>query len=435
MPSLQRQLTLGLSLTLAALLLILWWLAAGLMENLAEELIQARLEHDSETLLQAVQITAEGGVAMNPERVPVIYQRPLSGHYFVLVWGGGQLRSRSLWDDDLPTQPLAAGISMQTRLTGPADQPLLALSQGYLKKGQSLTLLVAEETSALQRLMGRFHIAFGTLTLAIIVASLIAQGLIVRRSLRSLDTLRGELRLLEQGKLSTLSEGVPKEIKPLVQELNRLLTLLEKRLRRSRNGLGNLAHAVKRPINLIRQQLDRDTDPIAPQEIGRHIEEIRLLTERELQRARLVGAPTPGRLFFPRQELPDLIELLKRLHASKETHVELAIHHDAPLAADRDDMLELFGNLLDNAFKWAESRIACRIDGQTITIRDDGPGCASDKLKQISERGVRIDEAIEGHGLGLAIVKDLVNLYDGSMLLENLRPNGFQVTVTLSQVS
>lgn len=430
MPSLQRQLNLGLSLTLAALLLVLWWLAAGLMAGLTEELIHARLEHDGETLLRAVRLTPRGQPEMDPERVPVIYQRPLSGHYFTLQGDGFHIRSRSLWDEELPASPLATGESRLEHQTGPAGQPLLVRSRGYRKQDQTFTLTVAEETSALQQLMRHFHIAFGILTLAMIGASLLAQALIVRRSLRSLDTLRQELALLEQGLVDSLSESVPREIQPLVREINRLLSVLAKRIHRSRNGLGNLAHAVKRPINLIRQQLDQGDNAPDPAEIRRLTEEIRRLTERELQRARLVGAATPGRLFSPGQELPALIELLKRLHADKGIRVELEIAAP-PLPADRDDMLELFGNLLDNAFKWAESRVLCRIRGRLITIQDDGPGCAPALLRQITERGVRTDEAVDGHGLGLAIVKDLITLYGGELQLENIQPHGLRVTVQL----
>lgn len=430
-PSLQHQLNLGLSLTLAVLLLLLWWLTAGLMERLAEELISARLKHDAETLLQAVALGHDGTLSLTPDQIPHIYHRPLSGHYYQLQQGAQPIRSRSLWDAELPKTELPPGEQRSRYIDGPADQPLLLRVAGYRKQGQAFTLSLGEDISATRDRLLNFHLAFGLLTLTIIIASLLAQRIIVRRALRTLDTLRTELSQLEQGRISNLSEQVPAEIRPLVEELNRLLRLLSERLQRSRNGLGNLAHAVKRPINLIRQHLDRNQGPIDPAEIRRFTEDIRQLTERELKRARLAGAPTPGRLFDPRAELPQLLELLQRIHGDKRIDARLQIDTRAPLSADRDDMLELFGNLLDNAFKWAESRVQCRVSEHRITILDDGPGCEPALLRRITQRGARLDEATEGHGLGLAIVRDLVQLYGGTIRLENVKPQGLKVVVEL----
>jgi signal transduction histidine kinase len=434
--SLQHQLNIGLSLTLAALLLALWWFTAALIGMLAEELIAARLHHDAESLLQATRIGADGALEMDQRGIDAIYQRPLSGHYYMVQSAEHRLRSRSLWDHDLGrSSPLTAGQQRLARTEGPAQQPLLTLVAGFNKQGTDLTVTVAEDISSTNRQLRRFHWAFGLLTLLIILASLLLQRRVVRHSLQALDHLRQELRQLEQGRILTISQQVPNEVRPLVDEVNHLLLLLKQRLERSRNALGNLAHSLKRPINLIRQSLDDPASELDRQQIRRLSEEIRLLTERELKRARLAGNATPGKLFDAARELPQLLRVLERLHAPKRIRVELQLSGQEQLRADRDDMLELFGNLLDNAFKWATQQVRCCLSADRqdirIVIEDDGPGCQPEMLRDITDRGARLDESREGHGLGLAMVRDLLELYGGAIEFANLTPFGFRVSVRL----
>lgn len=444
MSSLQGRLRLGLALPLSLLLGLLWWLTAGLMERLTEDLVATRLKHDGQALLAALHFDAAAQPQIDTERLPPVYRQPLSGHYYQLQVQGpptiGEIRSRSLWDNELALAQLPPGEQRITLINGPGNQPLMLWLAGFEKHGRRLTLGVAEDLNMAQAALRTFHLAFGILTLLIIAAALASQWLVVTRSLRSLEQVRRELGQLEQGRIDTLTPEVPDEIRPLVEEVNRLLILLGQRLERSRNALGNLAHALKSPLALIRQRLEQTPEGPAQRQAGqREIAEqtglIQRLIERELRRARLAGPAAPGRSFHPAEELPALSEVLKRMHPERQLSFELAAPPELRIPADRDDMLELLGNLLDNAAKWAREKIRCEIEadatGSSIRIDDDGPGCTPQQLRTLTRRGLRLDESVQGHGLGLSIADELVQLYGGEMDFSTSPLGGLRVAIRL----
>jgi signal transduction histidine kinase len=255
------------------------------------------------------------------------------------------------------------------------------------------------------------------------VLLLVVQGFIVRRSLSSLKKVREERQEILEGSRSAFSDNVPQEILPLVEEANHLLELLSQRLERSRNALGNLAHALKGPLSVVMQYLsnpDNMKNKVQFGQAGKQVQRIQELMDRELRRARLVGKGVSSKRFDPHAELPDLVGLLMQVYASKEVSLTYSVEPDTPSFGDREDMHELLGNLLDNACKWSVSRVHCRIYGETesgihIIVEDDGSGLSGDELDRLMSRGVRLDESVEGHGLGLSIVKDIVRLYSGEI--------------------
>ena len=229
-------------------------------------------------------------------------------------------------------------------------------------------------------------------------------------------------------------------MQPLVTEVNRLIALMDQRLQRSRNALGNLAHALKGPLNLITQICDNETlkqHPDIRNELLQHTKILQQLIDHELKRARLAGSGGSGQYFYPQQELPSLEKLLLRLYEHKSLQIQHVYPDHALGDTDRDDMLELLGNLLDNACKWACHKVMYSIQQDHaihITVQDDGPGCNDEQLQTLTKRGVRLDESIPGHGLGLAIVKDIVNLYGGSLGFDRSPElGGLRVNIILHQ--
>jgi signal transduction histidine kinase len=136
------------------------------------------------------------------------------------------------------------------------------------------------------------------------------------------------------------------------------------------------------------------------------------------------------------EELPILVEVLKRVYPQKEINVQLIIDENCEIQADRNDMLEVFGNLFDNAFKWSKSQIICRVashDGTVINIEDDGIGCDKVQLDSLTQRGTQVDSHINGTGLGLAIVQDIVDLYKGEIIFLNSHLGGLSVQIKLNK--
>ncbi len=421
MRSLRRTLLLALGLSLVFTLALLWWVADQRIRTLSEGLVGNRLMHDGESLVAAME-WVEGRLQVEPQRLGLIYQRPFSGHYYQVESQGEVLHySRSLWDNPLPTQPLPVGEVELQRLSGPLDHTLLAYRFGVEKQGHDLTVVVAEDLTPLQEQLEHFHLSLALITLVVLLLLLLAQRLVVRATTAPLDALRDQLRALRKGERHSLDSPLPVELAPLQQEINRLLGLLDERLQRSRNATGNLAHALKAPLSLLTQLFDDPRllqHPDLQQALQGQLERMRQLMERELRRARLAGGHHPGQLFDPKAALDDLAELLSRIYAERHLRITRQVPTDlGGLPFDREDMLELCGNLLDNAAKWARREVVVTLqrEADTLQIRvgDDGPGCPDAQLDQLTRRGNRVDEATAGHGLGLAIVADVVRLYHG----------------------
>ena len=425
MSSLQRRLQLGLAASVLVLLPLLIWGGGTAVRGLVREHSLAGLDHDAEALLGAMRLVPSGGLELPEAVLAPVYRQPFSGHYFLVVDDAGAVQqSRSLWDQRVALDTVAPGERRVLELAGPQGQSLLVLAAGYRKEGRAVTVAVAEDLAPIERAITRYQLATALVALAVLVGLMLVQRGLVRRAFRSLDGVREDVRRVETGEASGLREDVPDEVGPLVREVNRLLALLEQRLQRSRNAVGNLAHALKAPLTLLLQQVDGDAlrdRPEARVALRQQAERIQDLMERELRRARLAGAGTVSRHFHPGRDVPALLDALRRMHDRDGLRIEAAHLPDLAVPLDDEDMIELLGNLLDNACKWAAStvRLDLRVDGPLwIRVEDDGPGLGDADAEQMLERGTRLDETRAGHGLGLAIVRDIVTLYGGRLALE-----------------
>ncbi len=431
MKSLQGRLHIGLSATLVLLMLVLWWFTTAGINHVSEQMINSRLEHDGEALLASLQMDESGQWQLKESQVGHIYQRVFSGHYYVIQIADQRLRSRSLWDYHLQ-QPQWA------HQPGPDEQLLLVWHREFQLNQQTVQILVAEDITPLQQSLRRFTYFYALGCLLMLLLLLLVQRWVVNHSLIAIKQVSNELDALSEGELNSLSGKVPEEIKPLVDEVNRLLQLLSQRLQRSRNAVGNLAHSLKHPLNLLMQLTENATlDEATKTELRNSTQQIYQLMERELKRARIAGAGLPGQHFDAAAELPVLIDVLKRVYQQKNLQITYQIEHNKEYTADRNDMLELLGNLLDNACKWANSQVRCCIEsdqGLSIMIEDDGEGCDDQQLSNLIHRGTRIDESVSGSGLGLAIVNDIVDLYQGELLFQRSELGGLEVRVKLGVV-
>jgi signal transduction histidine kinase len=421
MHSLQLRLGVGLGISLVVLLGLLWLVVDFAIRALTEDFIASRLEHDAESLLAAIIFDSVGQPRIGPGDLDPIYHRAFSGHYFRVDGRDRVLRSQSLWDEDLPHAQVPAGRTAVAHVEGPQRRPLLVVSAGYRKRGQDLTISVAEDLSTLEEERREFRLAFAAMTGMVLLVLLLSQGLIVRRSLRPLGTAREDILRLERGEVEELTSEVPAEMQPLVREVNRLLSLLTRRLERSRNALGNLAHALKGPLTRVTELLDREelrARATLRSALLEQLKTIRERVERELKRARLAGSLVPGARFHPEQEVPPLVDALRTMYHARDLQIEYRMESGIDCFADRQDILELLGNLLDNACKWARHRVRLRIEraeGLSFFIEDDGPGVAEADRVRLAQRGVRVDESVSGHGLGLAIARDIVAEYGGNI--------------------
>nr|WP_256352648.1 sensor histidine kinase [Pseudomonas sp. PDM31] len=407
----------------------LWLFEIGLQRYLEDG-----LRNDSESLLLAM-VRGPQGLQLDERHLSPAYQRPFSGHYFRIDFADNHWRSRSLWDQELP--PLAQpGLNSNLQL-GPDGQQLLVLRTDYRRQGQSISISVAQDYTPVRESFRRIRQIGLGLGLAGLLVILLLQRITVRRALRPLETAREQIAQLQQGQRSQLDDRVPVELEPLVAQINHLVAHTEDSLKRSRNALGNLGHALKTPLAVLlslasSEQLD--AHPQLRKTLKAQLEQVQTRLNRELNRARLSGDALPGALFDCDGELPGLLATLNMIHGE---HLELSYRAPTGLQLpwDREDLLELLGNLLDNACKWADAEVRLSVvetvQGFELSVEDDGPGIPEDRRDQVFSRGTRLDEQTDGHGLGLGIVRDIVDAWGGTLSLLESEWGGLKVLIEL----
>lgn len=423
--SIEGRLQFGLGFSLALLIVGAWWLGHQALHRAAEAYALSRLQHDGEALLGALEISPEGAPVLGRRGIPPVYEQPYSGHYhLVLVDDQKPLQSRSLWDRGLESRHLSPGQIAHWRVVGPLGQDLLVWGGGFERNGHVLSVMVAEDLATLQGPLQSYERLFALIAILGLGAMLLVQRWILRRAFARLRPVFQDIDALERGAATALTEAVPTEILPLVAKINGLLRVYAKRLERSRNAAGNLAHALKGPLGLMVRELDSRSDPLdaaARARLSDQVGTVRGLLERELKRARLAGDGIPGLGFDPQAELPVLQRVLQAMYPGKHLELDCAGPPAGVAPVDREDMLELVGTLLDNACKWSRGQVRCRCELGTralrLVVEDDGPGCPETELAIIAGRGARLDESVQGHGLGLSIAREIAELYGGRLEL------------------
>lgn len=436
MQSIQSKLSTGLLLSLIVAFSGLWILVSFNIQFLAKEYIASRLEHDAEMLINIVNFDGNGDLMIDATRIDLIYNQPFSGHYYVISTDKQSIRSRSLWDHKLKVSNVDTGQQSRTLQQGPEQQSLLLVSTGYKKQSNKLTISIAEDLNPINKNIDQFKYWFSAMALGMLLILVILQALILRKSLKPLTRMHAELKLLQQGQLNKLSTESPSELRPLIDEVNHLLNIMEQRLRRSRDALSDLAHAIKKPLTVIKQITDKDTIPDAARTtLIKQTDDIYQISDHILKRARLAGHSHTGALFSFSGDLPPLIKTLDMMYANKKILLTTIVPKNVTCPVDREDMLELLGNLLDNAYKWAAHKITLSVHINSelhICMEDDGPGTDLEKINELSKRGVRLDEKMQGHGFGLAISVDIVNDYNGDISFKHsANLGGFKTDITL----
>tara|TARA_R110002051_G_scaffold65769_3_gene119264 strand:- start:181362 stop:182678 length:1317 start_codon:yes stop_codon:yes gene_type:complete len=432
--SIGRQLGLGLIAILLVTVVLVGQGSVWLFDQALRGYLTTVLQRETDSLLSAVRPGPDGPY-LDAARVDPDYQRLYSGRYFVID-AGERWRSRSLWDTRLPLD--AEGLH-NTLVAGPDNQQLLVWSGQYELLQQPVQISVAIDYLPLLKAFDRTRWLIWGLGVLAILISLLVQQWLLRRALSPLRRARRELAEWHVGKRLQLSEEVPEELQPLVTEINHLGRQVEQIIKRSRSGQADLGHALKTPLAVLETLLRESAGDLSNEKLRAletQLGAIRAQMERALQRARLAPESQAGRRFNAKEDLPWLLESLQRIHG-EAVHVQTTLH---PRAAtdwpfEREDMLELLGNLLDNACKWAGSEVhfECSLDQQalTLSVSDDGPGVSEDEHERILRRGQRLDQTVNGQGLGLAIVGDLVEVYRGQLVLGKATLGGLKVTVVL----
>jgi two-component system sensor histidine kinase PhoQ len=291
-----------------------------------------------------------------------------------------------------------------------------------------LTLHIAEDTANLRAQLDVFRRTLlvylgglGMLLLALLLATL-------RWSLRPLRRIAGDLARVERGDQDRLSDRYPLELSGLATNLNDFILSERDHLTRYRNTLSDLAHSLKTPLAVMRSQLESGAEGeefrwTVLEQVGRMDQ----IVAYQLSRAATSGHTTFVAPIRIEAQAEEVVGSLEKVYAARRITCEFEIDPQAVFFGEVGDLLELLGNLIENAFKWAKQRVlvsarplpqaGLRRPGVEITVEDDGGGIPEDQVEHLLQRGVRGDERVQGHGIGLAIVEDLIRAYRGELVV------------------
>lgn len=393
------------------------------------------------------------GKLLPPDNAPdPNFSRPGSGLYAVAL-GDADYRwesSSAVGRDFTFLKPLEPG---QSEFTGPVDTRMGRLyyySYGVAldtidKKSVRLTMTVAQTEDQLE---GDNAVYRRTLVVWLSILGLmliVLQFLLLRWSLTPLRKVASDMTRVERGDSEHLDSQYPLELTGLTERINVFIDNEREQRTRYRHTLADLAHSLKTPLAVIRSQLESATSDDSGRRIA-VLDQVRRMDD--LVAYQLSRAATSGRQTFATAvpiagHAEDLVQGLEKVYAAKNVLCEFDIDERAVFYGEKGDLLELLGNLLENAFKWAGHRVLLVVKSQPTTARqrpglwisveDDGPGIAEDKIEKVLQRGVRGDERVQGHGIGLSIVQDIVHNYQGELMVDRspeLTGARFSVTLT-----
>lgn len=407
-----------------------------------------RLRQYVDAMIGASEIAPEGHVRFTRPLLDQRFVMPYSGWYWQVSSPDHEpFRSRSLWDQQLGTE--IADVAFNERIIereGPDGQLLRRLERDVLLPGSEVVFrfIAAGDSAEIKTEIQGFN--------QVIIWSLsgLASGLVVAMILQvtfGLSPLRGiraRLAAIRRGRASRLEGEFPPEIEPLVNEMNGLLEHNEEIVARARTQASNMAHALKTPLAIIQNEIGDVLTSEAGETINKQLGIMRRQVEHHLIRARAVGRRAFAGSGVPVSDVVVSIRrTLERLYPDKDLKFEIDCPSEYEFWGDKEDLNEIIGNVLDNAAKWAETRvkvkaISRRVEGLQmldIVISDDGPGVESENYSVLFERGERLDESVPGTGYGLGIVRDIVGLYGGKIELGRADLGGLNVCICLPAAS
>jgi signal transduction histidine kinase len=415
---------------------------SALFREAVEGRLDAQLSTLVETLVASVSTDAQGQVIPSRALGEARFNQVFSGWYWQISDGRGPvLHSRSLFDEELALPLLQDANERRIEAPGPNNQRLRIVARRiYLAAaGAPFVFAVAADRAEIEAEVRGFN---GTLAGALgllglgLVAAMIIQ---VRFGLKPLRRIGDALAQIRAGEAERLGGPFPRELAPLAHELNALLDHNAQVVERARTHVGNLAHALKTPLAVIANEAGASSGALA-ETVTRQAAAMRAQVDHHLARARALGS---GRVLGARSPLaPVLQELaraLTRIHAERGIALNIDCAKEIAFRGEREDLVEMTGNLLDNACKWANARVSARVsvagDKVTLLVEDDGPGIAAAERQRVLERGTRLDESVPGSGLGLSIVRDIALIYGGSLALTDSALGGLGAKLTLPAAS
>ncbi|HZQ13473.1 MAG TPA: sensor histidine kinase [Pseudolabrys sp.] len=448
--SLALRLFLSATALVAAILVITGVVLSSLYRDAVERSFDRRLGVYLRTLVADLAAPEDPNGKFPQSLGEPLFELPLSGWYWQVTRLDPDKHdvrsSRSLWDGGLPhleslgIKPGPDG-SRSGYVTAPEDQRLRQVERtvDLGDEGHYLVAVagdageIAQETRAFDQALA---ITFSILAAVLLVTTMFQ----VRFGLAPLKRITDSLAAIRSGKAERLAGEFPVEIAPLARETNALIEANKEIVERARTHVGNLAHALKTPLSvMVNEAAARPHDPLAGK-VREQADIMRDQVARHLERARLAARLSVlGSVTEVQPVVTALARTMEKIHHDRGVVIEVRADEQARFRGERPDLEEMIGNLVDNACKWAVSRVSIdvasehRADRQLlrIVVDDDGRGLSPSERERVARRGSRLDETKPGSGLGLSIVVELAALYGGALNLGAAPLGGLRAELVL----
>jgi signal transduction histidine kinase len=382
-----------------------------------------------------------------------LFELPLSGWYWQIARTDSEKAevraSRSLWDKKLPkleehgAELTAAGIRLGY-VEGPEGQTLRMVERpvDLGADGKYLVSVAGDASEIFDETRNFDYYLVGTFA-ALSIVLVLTTIFQVRFGLAPLKRISDSIADVRSGRAERLEGEFPVEIAPLARETNALIDANREIVERARTHVGNLAHAIKTPLSVIVNEASAHPSDVFAMKVLEQTDVMRDQVARHLERARMAARLTViGTITEVSPVIDALRRTMEKIHRDRGISIELAVDQQAKFRGERQDLEEMAGNLVDNACKWATSRVSIQVLMERaaksgadpmlrIIVDDDGRGLSQDERAQVSRRGQRLDESKPGSGLGLSIVVDLAALYGGSLSLGSAPIGGLRAELVL----
>lgn len=404
-----------------------------------ETALRDKLTSQVYALMAAAEIDHKS-IIMPSDQLEFLLGLPSSGVYAYISNRAQQIlwqSSSTLGAKPPPPESLASGKKQFLKSRVDADEYYVfsyGVNWATDNDSLALTFTIATDLQSFNQQISDYRATLWSWLLAMALLLLVSQAMILRWGLSPLRKVGEELNRIENGEQEQIEAPYPREIDRLTQNINMLLLQERKQKTRYRNALGDLAHSLKTPLAVLQSGFSgkNNEQSAAVQE---QITRMNSIVEYQLQRAATAGSASIGKSVDVKSVLDRMLVSLQKVYRDKP--ITLSIHVDEKLIfrGDEGDLMELLGNLLDNAYKWTNESIEIYAEAQgdrlSMRVIDDGPGIKPDQVEILLQRGMRADQAIDGHGIGLSIVSSIIDAYDGHFSIQKSSLGGCEVSIVL----
>lgn len=450
--SIQTRLVIAFSILLFAFLGLTGIVLDRAFRNSVEAGAAERLQPQIYLLLAAAEISDGEFYFLEDLREPRFRQLNSGLYGFISrpslgeLWRSDSALTFNIADPQILRAAVQVGETQFSKTLNADGEEFFVLSYGILWEDgiSEFNFTVIEDAAPYYSEISNFRTSLWSWLGGVAVLLLLIQFFLMRWGLSPLLRMARDLKQIESGDKNKLAENYPKELQGVTNNLNVLIETERKQQDRYRTTLGDLAHSLKTPLAVIAgimQSLSTRPEDADKQleAVDEQLARMNQIVTYQLQRAVQSNSGSAlAKQVLVRPIAIKVLDALEKVYRDKSISVDTNLEADAVFHGDERDLLEVLGNVLDNAYKYGRSQVRIRAEaeggassGLQIVIEDDGPGISEEKREFVLQRGARADTLVQGQGIGLAVVTDIIGSYDGTIKVEASDLGGAKIAMRL----